>query len=82
MIAAIFTLSYSALSVPVLVAGLATTHFGLHRTALAYCGILAVIAAAAAASYILQRPPPAKTVEPAAADRRMPLAHTRTKDDP
>ncbi len=82
VIAAIFTLSYSALSVPVLVAGLATTHFGLHRTALAYCGILAVIAAAAAASYILQRPPPAKTVEPAAADRRMPLAHTRTKDDP
>ena len=81
VIAAIFTLSYLALSVPVLIAGLATTHFGLHRTALVYCGTLAVIATAAAASYIFHRPPPAKTPEQAT-DRRMPLVDTRMRDDP
>ena len=50
VVAAIFTLSYLAFSVPVVIAGLATTHFGLHRTALVYCGTLAVMAAAAAIS--------------------------------
>ena len=54
VIAAIFTLSYLALSVPVVIAGLATTHFGLHRTALVYCGALAVIATGAAATYIFR----------------------------
>jgi MFS family permease len=57
LIAAVFTLSYLAFSVPVVIAGLATTHFGLHRTALVYCGTLAALAAVAAASYIFRRPP-------------------------
>jgi MFS family permease len=59
LIAAIFTVSYLALSVPVVIAGLATTHFGLHRTALVYCGMVAVLAAVAAASYVFRRPPAA-----------------------
>ena len=45
MIAVIFTICYLAFSVPVVVAGLGTTHFGLHRTALVYCGALAVLSA-------------------------------------
>jgi hypothetical protein len=53
----IFTLSYLAFSLPVVIAGLATTHFGLHRTALVYSGTVAVVAALAAASYISRRPP-------------------------
>ena len=57
LIAAIFTLSYLAFSVPVVIAGLATSHFGLHRSALVYCGIIAVLAAGASVSYIFHRPP-------------------------
>jgi MFS family permease len=57
IIAAIFTLSYLAFSVPVVIAGLATSHFGLHRTALVYCGIFAVLAAGASVNYIFHRPP-------------------------
>lgn len=57
LISAIFTLSYLAFSIPVVIAGLATTHFGLHRTALVYCGTLAVLAAGAAVSYIFRRAP-------------------------
>jgi hypothetical protein len=56
-------------------------HFGLHRTALVYCGTLAVIATAAAASYIFHRPPPPKTSEPGAPDRRVRVADTPTEDD-
>lgn len=57
MIAVIFTIGYLAFSVPVVVAGLGTTHFGLHRTALVYCGALAVLSALAAASFIIRKPP-------------------------
>jgi MFS family permease len=56
LIAAIFIISYLALSVPVVIAGVATTHFGLHRTALVYCGTLAALAALAAGSLVLRRP--------------------------
>ena len=45
LIAAIFIASYAAFSVPVVVAGVAVTHAGLHRTALAYCAVIAVLAA-------------------------------------
>jgi MFS family permease len=68
LIAAIFIISYLALSVPVLIAGVATTHFGLHRTALVYCGTLAALAALAAGSLVLRRPPLATMSEPGAAD--------------
>ena len=45
LIAAIFAVCYLALSVPVVAAGVAVTHAGLHRTALAYCAVIAVLAA-------------------------------------
>jgi MFS family permease len=66
VVAAIFTLSYLAFSVPVVIAGLATTHFGLHDTALVYCGILAVLAAGAAISYIFRGPSHARSSKPLA----------------
>ena len=37
LIAAIFIINFLGLSIPVVIAGVATVHFGLHRTALAYC---------------------------------------------
>jgi MFS family permease len=52
LIAAYFIVSYAAFSIPVVIAGVATTHFGLHRTALAYCAAIAALAAVAAASLI------------------------------
>jgi MFS family permease len=55
LIAAIFTLSYLAFSVPAVIAGVATTHYGLHDTALVYCGVIAVLVAIAAASLALRR---------------------------
>jgi MFS family permease len=59
LIAAYFIASYVAFSIPVVVAGLATTHVGLHRTALVYCVAIAVLAAVAAGSLLLRgRPRP------------------------
>jgi phosphoglycerate dehydrogenase-like enzyme/MFS family permease len=69
MIAAIFTIGYLAFSVPVVIAGLGTTHFGLHRTALVYCSTLAALSAVAAAGFIFRGPPPAEVPEPRAADK-------------
>ncbi|MDT4976897.1 MAG: hypothetical protein QOG98_2655 [Pseudonocardiales bacterium] len=67
LIAAYFIVSYTAFSIPVVVAGVATTHFGLHRTALVYCAAIAVLAAVAAGSLISRRRPPAPAPDPAAA---------------
>ncbi|HJZ26117.1 MAG TPA: hypothetical protein VJ370_07555 [Streptosporangiaceae bacterium] len=55
LIAAIFIISFLGLSIPALIAGVATAHFGLHRTALAYCVAVAALVAAAAGSLILTR---------------------------
>jgi len=52
LIAAIFTVSYLAFSVPVVVAGVAVTHVGLRRTALIYCAVIAILVAVAAGSLI------------------------------
>jgi pimeloyl-ACP methyl ester carboxylesterase len=54
LIAAYFIASYTAFSIPVVAAGVATTHVGLHKTALAYCATIAVLAAAAAAGLIFR----------------------------
>ena len=59
LIAAIFIISFLGLSIPALIAGVATAHFGLHRTALAYCVAIAALVAAAAGSLILRRRGPA-----------------------
>jgi hypothetical protein len=41
----------------VVVAGVAVTHVGLHRTALVYCTVIAVLAAVAAGSLIVRGRP-------------------------
>jgi hypothetical protein len=62
--------SYTAFSIPVVVAGVATTHFGLHRTALAYCTVIAALAAVAAGSLLFRRRSPAPAPDPAAVTRQ------------
>ena len=59
LIAAIFIISFLGLSIPALIAGVATAHFGLHRTALAYCVAIAALVAVAAGSLMLRRRGPA-----------------------
>jgi hypothetical protein len=54
LIAAIFIVNYLGLGIPVAIAGVATAHFGLHRTALAYCVAMAALIAAAAGSLMLR----------------------------
>jgi len=54
LIAAIFIVCYLAFSVPVVAAGVAVTHVGLHRTALVYCAVIAMLAAVAAGSLIVR----------------------------
>jgi len=55
LVAAYFIASYMAFGVPVVIAGVAVTHFGLHRTALVYCAVIAVLAALAAAGQMIRR---------------------------
>ena len=59
LIAAIFIVNFLGLSIPVVIAGVATAHVGLHRTALAYCVAMAALVAAAAGSLLLRRRGPA-----------------------
>jgi hypothetical protein len=54
LVAAIWVVFYLAFSVPVVAAGVAATHFGLHQTAVVYSSSLAVLAAAAAGSLIIR----------------------------
>lgn len=55
LIAAIFTVSYLAFSVPAVLAGVATTRYGLHDTALVYCIAIALLVTTAAGSLLLRR---------------------------
>jgi MFS family permease len=55
LVAAIFTVGYLAFSIPAVIAGVATSHYGLHNTALVYSSIVAVLAATAAASLAARR---------------------------
>jgi hypothetical protein len=52
LVAAIWIVYYLAFSVPVVAAGVATTHFGLHQTAVVYS---AALAAAAAGIFLFRR---------------------------
>ena len=54
LLAAIFIVAYLAFSIPVLIAGVATTRFGLHSTALAYSASIAVLVAAAVGILVLR----------------------------
>jgi MFS family permease len=55
LVAAIFTVGYLAFSIPAVIAGVATSHYGLHKTALIYSSIVAVLAATAAGSAAVRR---------------------------
>ena len=55
LVAAVYIVGYLAFSVPALIAGVATTKFGLHSTALVYSASLAVLAAAAVGLLSLRR---------------------------
>jgi MFS family permease len=55
LVAAIWTVFYLAFGVPVVAAGVATTHFGLHDTAVGYSAGLAVLSAAAAGIFLFYR---------------------------
>jgi hypothetical protein len=54
LVSAIFIEGYTAFSVPVVIAGIATSRFGLHGTGLAYCAAVAGLAALALVSLLLQ----------------------------
>jgi hypothetical protein len=54
LIAGIFTVNYLAFGIPALIAGVAVTRYGLHRTALVYPGVIAALAAAAGSMTVRQ----------------------------
>ena len=54
LITAIYIVSYLATGIPAVIGGLATSHFGLHKTALVYDMAVAVLAAAAVSLLIRQ----------------------------
>ena len=53
LVAAIFIVNFLAFSIPAVIAGWAVSRYGLHRTALVYCAVVAALAAAAAGSLIV-----------------------------
>ncbi|HEY0718037.1 MAG TPA: MFS transporter [Streptosporangiaceae bacterium] len=57
LVAAIFVVAYLSFSVPVVIAGLASQHFGIRATALVYSAVIAVLSAGAAALTGLRSPP-------------------------
>jgi hypothetical protein len=57
LISAIFIEAYAAFSLPVVIAGIATSRFGLHGTGLAYCAAVAALAALALVSLLRQGRP-------------------------
>ena len=67
LVTAIFTVGHLAFSIPALIAGVATTKFGLHPTALVYSASLAGLVAVAAG--ILLFGPSRKPTRPAPASR-------------
>jgi hypothetical protein len=64
LISAIFIEAYTAFSIPVVIAGIATSRFGLHETGLTYCAAIAVLATLALLSLLLQGRAPTRTRPP------------------
>ena len=54
LVAAVFIEAYTAFSIPVVIAGVGATRFGLHRTALDYSAALGALAALALINLFLQ----------------------------
>jgi hypothetical protein len=64
-------------------AGIAITHVGLHRTALAYCTVIVILAAVAAASLIFRRHlPPHADRSPPVEDAPLGLRGPPRKPEP
>ena len=78
LVAAIWIVFYLAFSVPVVAAGVATTHFGLHHTAEVYSAVLAVLAAAAAGIFLFHRRSRTRGPDPAAARAGPPTQRSYT----
>jgi hypothetical protein len=55
LIAAIFTVSYLSTGIPAVIAGITTTHYGLHATALVFSAAVTGLAAAAAGTFVSGR---------------------------
>jgi MFS family permease len=55
LIATIYIVSYLAFSVPVVIAGIAATHTGLHDASIVYAAALAALVATASASLLIRR---------------------------
>jgi hypothetical protein len=66
LIAAIFTVSYFSTGIPALIAGLTTTHYGLHATALVFSAAVTGLAAAAAGTFVSGRGSRAAEPQPTA----------------
>jgi len=66
LIAAVFIVSYLASGLPPLIAGITTTHYGLHATALVFAAAVAGLAAAAAGALSSRRGSRAGEPRPAA----------------
>ena len=56
LITAVYVVGYLATGIPAIIAGIATSRYGLHDTALVYSLVVAALAAAAAASFVIRRP--------------------------
>ena len=76
LVTAVYIVGYLAFSIPALIAGVATTSFGLHATALVYAASLAALAAAAVALLLRLG---AKPTQPASAPATMPLCRLAMK---
>jgi hypothetical protein len=50
-VSAIYVTSYSAFSIPAVIAGVAATHYGLHDTAIVYACAVVVLATVATVGY-------------------------------
>jgi MFS family permease len=64
LIAAIFIVSYLAFSIPAVIAGIATSHFGLHDTAIVYSLAIAALVTATAGGLLLRTPITSGSHEP------------------
>jgi MFS family permease len=60
LITAIYIVSYLATGIPAVLAGIATSHYGLHKTALVYSVAVAVLAAAAVISLLARQMGPGR----------------------
>jgi len=60
LITAIYIVSYLATGIPAVLAGIATSHYGLHMTALVYSVAVAVLAAVAVGSLLTRQMAPGR----------------------